>query len=71
MTIDEMIDLLASAGLAFNPSDRRDVLIKKCFQERILNLVDITEKLRKENLAEMNFNLDLLNKLVYEQFLPQ
>ena len=66
LTVDEMTELLASAGLAFNPSNRRDVLIKKCFQERLLNLYDLTQKLKDEELDEMKFDLDLLEKLVDE-----
>ena len=71
LTIDEMTALLASAGLAFNPSDRRDALIKKCFQERILNLKDFTEKLKDENLAEMKFNTKLLDRLIDEHNNPK
>ena len=63
LTLEEMTDFLASAGFAFNPSDKRDVLIKKCFQERVLNLQDITQKLKDEGLDKMDFNLALLDKM--------
>ena len=62
LTLDEMIQLLESAGLAFNPSDKRDVLIKKCFQEKILNIEDITKVLYNGKQKEMKFgNFDRLN----------
>ena len=67
LTLEEMTDFLASAGFAFNPSDKRDVLIKKCFQERVLNLQDITQRLKGEGLDKMDFNLELLDKMNSDQ----
>lgn len=67
LTLEEMTEFLASAGFAFNPSDKRDVLIKKCFQERVLNLQDITQRLDGEGLDKMDFNLKLLDKMTSEQ----
>ena len=67
LTLEEMTTFLESAGFAFNPSDKRDVLIKKCFKERVLNLQDITQRLNAEELDEMDFNLDLLDKLISDQ----
>ncbi len=67
LTLNQMTDFLASAGFAFNPSDKRDVLIKKCFEERVLHLQDITQKLEDEKLDKMDFNLELLDKLVSDQ----
>lgn len=62
LTLDEMIQILESSGLAFNPSDKRDVLIKQCFEKQSLNPYDINKVLYKENLKEMKFgNFDLLN----------
>ena len=70
LTLEEMTDFLASAGFAFNPSDKRDVLIKKCFQERVLNLQDITQRLEGEGLDIMDFNLALLGKMISDQLAP-
>ncbi len=67
LMLEEMTDFLASAGFAFNPSDKRDVLIKKCFQERVLNLQDITQRLKGEGLDKMDFNLELLDKMNSDQ----
>lgn len=62
LSLEEMNALLASAGFTFNPSDKRDVLIKKCFQERVLNTIDINAVLYKEHLKIMEFgNFDRLN----------
>ena len=71
LTVDEMTELLASAGLAFNPSDRRDALIKKCFERNLLNLYNFTQKLKDENVAEMKFNTKLLDRLVDEHNNPK
>jgi len=62
LSVDEMVALLASAGFAFNPSDRRDLLIKGCFEEKIFNIFEITKALDYYNLEEMTFgNFDRLN----------
>lgn len=62
LTLDEMMQILESSGLAFNPSDKRDVLIKQCFEKRILQPSDINKVLCKEKLKEMKFgNFDRLN----------
>lgn len=62
LTLEEMVQWLESAGLAFNPSDKRDALIKKCFQEGVLNPLDINKLLYSEHLKCMKFgNFNRLN----------
>ena len=63
LTIAEIEELLKSAGLAFRPSDKRDNIIKKCFEKEIFNISDVNQCLWNNNVEEMKFGLfDRLNR---------
>jgi hypothetical protein len=63
LTIDEIKELLESAGLTFKPSDKRDNIIKRCFEEEIFNIWDVNQCLRNNNVEEMEFGFfDRLNR---------
>jgi hypothetical protein len=62
LTIDEIEELLESAGLTFKPSDKRDNIIKKCFEKEIFHIYDVNQCLRNNKVEEMNFGFfDRLN----------
>ena len=62
LNIEEITALLESAGFAFRPSDKRDIVIKKCFQEEIFNISDVNQCLWNNNVALLDFgNFDRLN----------
>jgi hypothetical protein len=62
LTIDEIKELLESAGLTFKPSGKRDNIIKRCFEEEIFNIWDVNQCLRNNNVEEMEFGFfDRLN----------
>ena len=63
LTLDEMTELLESAGYAFNPSDKRDIVVKKCFEKKVFNIIDINNCLSNNNVKLMEFgNFDRLNR---------
>jgi hypothetical protein len=63
LTIAEIKELLESAGLSFRPSDKRDNIIKKCFEKEIFNISDVNQCLWNNNVEEMKFGLfDRLNR---------
>ncbi len=55
LTLEEMEQLLASAGFAFNTADKRDMLLKKCFTERVLNIDDVRRVLYNGGVETMEF----------------
>ena len=58
-----MTELLESAGYAFNPSDKRDIVVKKCFEKKVFNIIDINNCLSNNNVKLMEFgNFDRLNR---------
>lgn len=62
LDVNQMTEFLASAGFAFNSSDKRETLIKKCFEQTVLNPYDINVVLSNANLEPLPFgNFDLLN----------
>ena len=62
LDVNQMTEFLASAGFAFNTSDKRETLIKKCFEQTILNPYDINVVLSNANFEPLPFgNFDRLN----------
>lgn len=55
LSLEEMKKLLESAGLTFNPSNKRDCVIKQCFEKGALHPLDINKVLYREKQTLMDF----------------
>lgn len=62
LSLDEMERLLGSAGYSFCVSDKRELLIRKCFTEGVLNPSDVNFVLHNNNVRALEFGK--LEKLV-------
>lgn len=54
LNLDEAIDLLGRAGLAFSPSDKRDVIVQYCIIHEIYNIFDVDALLFNYDLQPLS-----------------